>query len=60
MVYGPLLAAGYIVTMCSNLGTEGSHWNHPLLQTMALPEAGARSASEGRWINPQELFHEPL
>lgn len=60
IVYGPLLAAVYIVTMCSNLGREGSHGNHAPLQTMALLEAGARPASEGRWIHPQELVDESV
>jgi predicted dehydrogenase len=30
------------------------------LQTMALLEASARSATSGAWVNPQELFDEPL
>jgi predicted dehydrogenase len=30
------------------------------LQTVALLEASARSATSGAWVNPQELFDEPL
>jgi predicted dehydrogenase len=41
-------------------GTEPESSGRDNLQTMALLEACARSASEGRWINPQELFHEPI
>jgi predicted dehydrogenase len=41
-------------------GTEPESSGRDNLQTMALLEACARSASEGRWINPQELLHEPL
>ena len=30
------------------------------LGTVALLEACARSAAEGRWVDPRELFHEPI
>ena len=30
------------------------------LQTMALLEGSARSAAAGKWVNPQDLLHEPL
>ncbi len=41
-------------------GVEPESSGRDNLQTIALLEACARSASEGRWINPQELFDEPI
>ena len=41
-------------------GTEPESSGRDNLQTMALLEAAVRSAAEERWINPQDLFDEPL
>jgi predicted dehydrogenase len=41
-------------------GSEPDASGRDNLQTIATLEACARSASEGRWINPQELFDEPI
>ena len=41
-------------------GAEPESSGRDNLQTIALLEACARSASEGRWIDPQELFDEPI
>jgi predicted dehydrogenase len=41
-------------------GAEPDASGRDNLQTVAVLEACARSASEGRWINPQDLFDEPV
>jgi predicted dehydrogenase len=41
-------------------GTEPESSGRDNLQTIALLEACAQSAVEDKWINPQDLFHEPL
>jgi predicted dehydrogenase len=41
-------------------GAEPDASGRDNLQTIAILEAAARSASDGRWLNPQELLDEPL
>ena len=41
-------------------GSEPECSGRDNLQTMAILEACARSATEGRWINPQDLLDDPL
>ena len=41
-------------------GEEPESSGRDNLRTVAVLEACARSAAEGRWIDPRELLHEPI